>query len=391
MDLNDDRLTPAEHDDLRDRLLTGARRIRPAGAHRRALVTASVAVVLVAGLTAGAVTATNLWGAHDEAAPAPSPTASATPTPTPTPTPTLTPASTPAPTFADAIVPFGGSCENALSLAEVEAAAGKPMMYSRLRWQDGATTLRGGISCLWQSSGEYLARLVQLAVYPVSVTTLEGTDGGPDCVSQERTDAESAKEVVYDCDRIGTSSGAAIHLSASVSDPMAFEAMWSDVASRVGDFPAPSPAEQQPDWWSPPECSAIVAALDPGRLGYDTVAIRDYGVTPDSGPRLRTDPARSPRNCTIVFEAADRSLDVWITAVPGGGPIGYGSASVAEGARSVSIPGARAAVVVPSNEPIEGHYQDIVITDGINVLLVTPIADDATVGLPVAAELFALM
>jgi hypothetical protein len=101
MGLNDDELTPGELTDMRDRLQTGTRRIRPAGAHRTAFITAAVAVVLVAGVAAGALALTNVFGTHYPmpvatvtSSPSPSPSPSPTRTPTPTPTPTLAPTPT---------------------------------------------------------------------------------------------------------------------------------------------------------------------------------------------------------------------------------------------------------------------------------------------------------
>ncbi len=54
-----DELTPREHDDMRDLLLAGTQRIRPAASHR-AKIAAAFAVVLVAG-TVGGITATALY------------------------------------------------------------------------------------------------------------------------------------------------------------------------------------------------------------------------------------------------------------------------------------------------------------------------------------------
>ncbi|MFD4957297.1 hypothetical protein [Microbacterium sp. NPDC058389] len=69
-----DELTPREHDDMRDLLIAGTQRIRPA-APRRARIAGIVAVVLVAA-TVGGVTATALSGHRLEApaGPSPSPT-----------------------------------------------------------------------------------------------------------------------------------------------------------------------------------------------------------------------------------------------------------------------------------------------------------------------------
>ncbi len=81
-------LTPREHDDMRDLLLAGTQRIRPAGSHRF-LISAGVAIVLIAGTVAG-VTATALYGPRQDGSalsprPAPTLTDEAAPTPAPEP------------------------------------------------------------------------------------------------------------------------------------------------------------------------------------------------------------------------------------------------------------------------------------------------------------------
>ncbi|MFG6474858.1 hypothetical protein ACFXP7_00550 [Microbacterium sp. P06] len=89
--MNDEQLSAAEHDDLRSRLVAGTKRIKPVGAHRRAIITTTVAVVLVAGLSAGAVGAANFLRSSDQSEPVATPTPTPTPTSTPAPTPSRTP------------------------------------------------------------------------------------------------------------------------------------------------------------------------------------------------------------------------------------------------------------------------------------------------------------
>lgn len=105
MGLNDDHLSPSEHDDVRARLLAGTKRIKPVGAHRRAIVTTTVSVALVAVLSVGAIGAANFLRLGDQSVPVSTPTPSATTsTPTPSSTPTSTPTQTPTPTVPERVV-----------------------------------------------------------------------------------------------------------------------------------------------------------------------------------------------------------------------------------------------------------------------------------------------
>jgi len=112
MGMNDRKLTRAEIADMRDQVIGGARRIRPAGAHRTAFVATSIAVVLVAALAISVLTLTTLFG-NIQLAPVatPSPTNAPTPTATPTRTPSPTP-TIPPPVIEEPAVP---TCENILT------------------------------------------------------------------------------------------------------------------------------------------------------------------------------------------------------------------------------------------------------------------------------------
>ncbi len=95
--MNDDQLSAAEHDAMRSRLMAGTKRIKPAGAHRRAIITSTVAVVLVAGLAGTAIGAANVLRMGEATEPISTPTSTPTPTATRSATPSLTPTATAAP------------------------------------------------------------------------------------------------------------------------------------------------------------------------------------------------------------------------------------------------------------------------------------------------------
>lgn len=93
--MSDDRLTPREHDELRDLVLAGTHRIKPVGAHRMQIIAASVALVLVAGVTGGAVATASMLGS----APV-QPAVTSTPAPSPSPTSLSSPSTSPTPSAA---------------------------------------------------------------------------------------------------------------------------------------------------------------------------------------------------------------------------------------------------------------------------------------------------
>jgi len=88
-------MTPREHDDMRDLVLAGAQRIRPAGSYRLA-VSVGVSVLTIAAITGGVAAMVNGRGAlNDGPAVAPTHSSPAPPPPTPlmspSPTPTMPP------------------------------------------------------------------------------------------------------------------------------------------------------------------------------------------------------------------------------------------------------------------------------------------------------------
>lgn len=93
---NNDELRNDELQDMTDRVVGGVERLAAARARRGRIGAATIGVVLVAGVTAAALSS-QLWRAPEVAAPSPIPSATSTPTETPTPssTPTPTPTATP--------------------------------------------------------------------------------------------------------------------------------------------------------------------------------------------------------------------------------------------------------------------------------------------------------
>lgn len=185
MGLNDDQLSSAEHDDVRARLLAGAKRIKPAGAHRRAIVTTTVAVAVVAVLSVGAIGAANFLRME------PAPVATSSPVPSPSATPTSTPIATPTPsattvnrvvyepstrfTFdCEDVAPdvsgfFGGAVPtvgSTIPRAEGNALVPGPMQY--------AFEQAGALYCMY---GEQTSAWAEIAIVPDAEGLLEHQQG----------------------------------------------------------------------------------------------------------------------------------------------------------------------------------------------------------------------
>ncbi|MDQ1122784.1 hypothetical protein [Microbacterium trichothecenolyticum] len=147
-------LTPEEHAALRARIVGGARGIKPAGAHRGAVIAGAIAAVLVIAV-AGGVAATSTLSAP-QIATTPSPTATVTavetPTPTSTPVSTATPPAVP-------VVAFGGDCDQMMTDAEASdfLRGGGAARYASSQLEadtSGSLALLGGISCTWANEGD---------------------------------------------------------------------------------------------------------------------------------------------------------------------------------------------------------------------------------------------
>lgn len=165
MDVKDDGLSSGEHAELRDLVLAGTHRIRPAGSHRNQLLAGALALVLIGGVAGGAIAAALTVGVDTATmTPTPSPTQSAAPTPTPTPTPSGTPTATP---DVSAPVTVGGDCALLLSTAEVSEILGVAAEARHPLFVDDPSLI-GGVTCSWSAVGETYPYLY-VAAYPIDV------------------------------------------------------------------------------------------------------------------------------------------------------------------------------------------------------------------------------
>ncbi|WP_347978610.1 hypothetical protein [Microbacterium sp. ProA8] len=402
--MNDD-LTPSERIEMRDLVLAGAQRIRPAGKRQMRIAAGAIALVLIGVVSGGAITTAALLGS--DARPAPAPTTSETrPAPSPSPSPTLetTPTPTPTPTPAPStpaapaagVTPFGGECGNALEEADVEAVAKIDMMLSDYRWKTGANEVLGGIDCVWVSDGVYLAATAHLMAYPEAVVgdaLRSGTATGCVPVTADGTRVE--------CTEAGVVGGTWMVVRAGGEKDSVTAAgvagLFGEASRRLADHPAPSPAARTAEWWALPDCTAIAAAIDPAVYGFERIALLGQSSAGEATERLEGIAlfAGVTNWCELHFTSGSGDATsgevVRIDVVPGGA-IAFQTALDATDAQPVTVDGAQGAVVAPGLDRYEGSGSVIVATDGVNVLMVTPdIIRSTTDALPLTAAVLALM
>lgn len=188
MGLNDDELTPREHQHIREVLLSGAHTVKPVGTHRTQLIAGALAILLVAGVTGGAIAAASNLGADG---------APVTSTPSPTPSISRTPAPSPTPTVAPDIsapVAVEGDCALLLSAEEANEILGVTAEVRHPLSIDDPSLI-GGVTCTWSAVDDTYPYLY-VAAYPTAVVPADiRAKAGvvPDCLGGD----ECAYSAVY--------------------------------------------------------------------------------------------------------------------------------------------------------------------------------------------------
>ncbi|KRB36081.1 hypothetical protein [Microbacterium sp. Root180] len=382
-------LTPRELSDMRDALRAGAQRLHPAGQRRMQIIAASVAFVLVAGIGGAAVATASLVGLGIDRG------TLATPSETPRPTPTLSPTPEPTPPAppAQGVLPFGGECENALDEAAVEAVSGIDMMLSDYRWRTGADDVLGGIDCVWVSDGVYLAAITHLHAYPDSVVGNDLREGTPTgCVGVEGG---------MECTEAGSVDGTWLVVRSFGSEvavtEAAVEGLFTAASERLAEHPAASPATRTPQWWRLADCQGLAASIDPAVYGFERVALLAQSSRGEPTEQMEGIAlfAEATNWCDLHFTSGSGdaiSGEVVRIGVVPGGAITFQTALDAADARAVSVDGAQGAVIVPGLNRYEGSESVVVVTDGVNILTLTPdFSRDAAEAAPLAAAVLGMM
>lgn len=288
--MNDDRLSPREHTDMRDLVLAGAQRIKPAGAHRAAFAAAGVALVLVGVITGGALTAAGLFGSGPDVGPVASPSATVTST-----TPVATPSALPTAPSATPDIPFGDDCDALLSDATWQAITGgapapvsSPSLLSVMPDREASAALVGGLDCAWKvdPGGAAVAALALFPLDTVSATSIDetsqfGCDAYGMCGRAEIQGDMWVVATVYrrDADPYSEpSSGEAATLGAAV------DAMLADIATHADADRLGRAAASREGWWTIPDCAAfqdsvtVAAGMADPQPGYPTDNFPDGAV-----------------------------------------------------------------------------------------------------------------
>lgn len=365
MTVDDDRLSEREHADLRDLVLAGAQRadaMRP----RRALVAASIALVLVGGLIGGSVVAVTRLTEH------------------------------PFERIAGETsgLPFGGDCADAVTAGELAAVDDRVPLVPEVAPRAGGDDVLGGIWCSWsREGGEGPPTRVWIGAYPERVASADAgsTTREPVCVELQGDPSMAS------CSTMGAVGG--MRLTVGVSgDPArvtedAVDALSSRVAERLVATPGDGPLAHGADWWPLPECSALAGAIIEGRAGDVppiTPAPDELALPGGLTSELQRD-AGAARACALELSGPEYVSDtpngVGVEVVPGGA-VAFDSVRTNPGAEAVDVPGASEAFLVDRDPAASAgalRAQALIVTDGVNVLALTP--SDPGPGLP---ELIAL-
>lgn len=359
-----DEMSPREHADVRDLVMAGAQRIKPIGAHRRQVVAASAALLLVAGVSGGAITmATQFRSAEIPPVTMPSPTATPTQAPSPPPSPSPTASLDPDAEARPAVQAFDGSCADVVDLEWLSEMYGTQMIEFPMPWQNPGTALAGGIDCLWSTQGAYMSPALNVNAYPVQNVDLAAASLSPTC-NGDTCDATAVAGEVW-------ISVSARHVGIDVEW---IRAVVETIAARATEFPDPEGAERTPEWWSMPTCAAIEGTFPTDWLDRIRSARPADGSAHPSARFAGTASAEARFGVTCVWEAMSSATDgTWgqmsVTVVPGGAPF-FDQIAQVDGAAPVDVPGADRAVSVRDNYQWEGYSPGVAILSGANVLII---------------------
>lgn len=387
MGMNDDGLTPREHSELRDIVLAGTQRIRPAGANRNRIIAGALALVLIGAVSGAAVTTAAIFGSQTTATlPTPSPVErpTVTPSPTPTPAPTVSPSPVPPPA-SDGVTAFGGDCANALTLDEVAAVTGVGMVLHEPAWRSGAEGLQGGLVCTWTDPTGYASPTVRLITYPASVVPADVQEAASACDGAD-----------YQCAVSGTAGDTWLYLSVTPTvEETAGRGLWEAAASRASGFAAPRSEPRTADWWPATSCEQLEQDVDlQAATGWESIAYAPPQY--DAGPSPFTLPERVGGVSWCEFSGTPAAggssgASISIRLIPGGGEY-FGRIAASEGAVPVEVEGALEAAAVADDDLWEGHFAMTAATDGVNLVIVgVSVLDESTDGAPIASAVLAAM
>ena len=383
MGMNEDRLSAGERAAMRATIVDGARTVRPIGARRAMLIGGIVAVLVVGGISGGAVaTASFIAGAdgptvvETEAPATTTPEATPTPTPTSIPTPTHTPDSAEGPVDIpdrpqDRVVAFGGDCAAALSDDAAAELTGVPMQLAVPAWNPDTPARLGGMECTWLPSEQFLGARVSVWVYPADVASAVNPHPGGGC-SERRSGGSGLDYTRCSTWRSADGTWISLDVQPDLRGPVTIDRLddlmpqaHADIMARAAGRPAPRAESLRQGWWQVGSCEQIVDELQAANANvlpaeftarrYEDPSAEGTAKNPGGGAGLTA-------SCWD-WEGSGRGFDVWA-----GGAEDFEAAMSHDSSVWVRVPGALAAGIAPSTDIYEGHYSELIATDGVNLV-----------------------
>ncbi|MEV7693060.1 hypothetical protein AB0N73_06980 [Microbacterium sp. NPDC089189] len=358
MDLNDDKLSPAERRDMREMVTGGAVRMRAARARRMQLTAGAAAFVLVAAIVT-AVTWAAVRPVDRVATPVETTSAPATPTPTPTPT---APVVDPAPR--SAVTPFGGSCDNVLSIDRAAEWMGAEMRRVMVPWVSPGEQLSGALNCIWAYPEAYVWGSIEVTVFPSAIFESGGMAapvGTYGCEEKTCTAAAIVEGSWVHAAWIGSYDSEVPMRELDSSD---LTALVLEIGERAQAYPAARSADATGSPWSADVCAQLAGTF-PDLAGLSVEA-----------PPSMDDVWKSP---TRAWSLASTGVDYChsytgngqgfgLTLVPGGAPL-FDAIAASDGAQSIVVQGADRAALVVENYAWERHNRDLLVQRGDDIFL----------------------
>lgn len=378
MDLNDE-LTPAERDEMRDRVTGGVKRMRAARARRSRIVAGAAASALVA-VVVGGIAFAATHPRDDIATPVetvtPTPTPTPTSTPTSTPTPSETPTTDPEPQSTPTIA-FGNDCSGIVSTDELSSLLGVDVTGPDHGDLTEVGTL-GGLDCLWKTPDN---GGLAVYVYPSSVVPDEVRAKYASVVCEDFMYDGMGCRVAIESDgtwMLVTAPGFFIDTEARAADDAEMidrlDTVLPTLREALSRTVVPIAAEKTPAWWVPVACDDLR-----DRIGVDQIlGTNDFvdGYPSGFGTDVHVEIARDlglGRVCRWYAPDSEPLDAVIVTVYPGGAWNWEQLTSGWDDADRVEVDGAEAAYLRTGG--IRPTSSTVLATDGVNIIEVMEAPD----------------
>lgn len=388
MDLNEE-LTPREHAELRESVVTGVGRLRAARARRSRIVAGVAAAALVA-VVVTAVVFTTLRQPDRIATPieTPGPTATRASSPTNTPSATPTPVTPSRPSIA-----FQDSCDAVASSSDLEGLWGSMASFDTLPQPNIGVRTVGGLSCNWRFAD---GTTLNTSAFPASSVASSFVD------SYTSVRCESLPSLGSGCRQAVQDSrtwllitvGGDVYQGSDGFDEAAVKSRLADAVvffrsalDRAGTSAA---AVATAGWWPPQDCTNLAERLPlEDLLGSSSFEV---GYPGDSRPDVDVNIAQAQgqgTECRWWVPGASPTRAMMIMIYPGGAwdwdRVATRTPLEWETRTPVGVDGAVDAFGLTSTYADGVH--DVHATDGVNIVRVHDAPDPVVVAAAVLAAL----